>query len=462
MTFDAIVLGSHVALADGIVEKNIVIDDGKIVGITNDTPSCDVKINGNGLVSIPGAIDPHVHYGVYSSIENAAVSESHVAAIGGITTMMRMLRLGGSYKQSLDSHLRASSTTHYIDYAIHASIFNKSHVNEMEFCKEKGITSFKLYMNLGADVGHAFMDMEPNGNSLNEQYVQVNHEIVEDVVRTAASLNCPVLVHAEDYQMCSCGIKEAKEKNKDGLGYWSQSRSVDSEIKSIREVSKIAREVGCTLYFVHIGSQGAMNTIKEEKTNGTKIFVETCPHYLSLSYESQKDYLAKVMPPVRTKKDVAFMWGEIESAQIDSIGTDHVANQLKLKLGGNDVWDALPGFPGLGTMLPILISEGVNKGRISIEQLVRLTSLNSSKIFGMYPRKGTLSVGSDADITLIDLKKEQKVSNEIFGGFSDYSVYEDWSLKGWPVKTLVRGELMVENFEVIGKKGYGKFVNRIA
>lgn len=460
MTFDTVIVDSHVVLPTGIVEKNIVIDDGKIVRFTNDLPSCDVKINGSRLVSIPGVIDPHVHYGVYSPIEEAALTESHVAAMGGITTMMRMLRLAGSYKQSLDSHLQASSGSHYIDYAIHASVFNKHQADEMKFCIEKGITSFKLYMNLGGDVGHAYMDMEPGKNALCDQQVEVNQEIIEQVVTTAASHNCPVIVHAEDYQMCSCGIREAKEKNEDGLGPWSRSRSIESEVKAIKTISKMAKKVNCTLYFAHIGSRGAMDSIKQEKMNGSKIYVESCPHYLSLSYETQKGYLAKVMPPVRTDNDMAFMWKEIQSGQVDSIGTDHVANRLKMKLGGDNVWDALAGFPGLGTMLPIMISEGVNKNKISLEQLVRLTSLNAAKIFGMYPKKGTLSVGSDADITMIDLKKEHKVSNEMFGGFSDYIVYDGWSLKGWPVKTLVRGEIIVDDFEVIGKSGYGKFVSR--
>ena len=154
MTFDTVIIGSHVVLPTGIVDKNIVLDDGKIATLTNEIPSCDLKINANELLAIPGVIDPHVHYGVYSPIEQAAVSESHAAAIGGVTTMMRMLRLGDSYKKSLLSQLDASSKSHYVDYAIHASIFNNQQVDEMEYCVENGITSFKLYMNLGGDVGH--------------------------------------------------------------------------------------------------------------------------------------------------------------------------------------------------------------------------------------------------------------------------------------------------------------------
>ena len=121
---------------------------------------------------------------------------------------------------------------------------------------------------------------------------------------------------------------------------------------------------------------------------------------------------------------------------------------------------SLAGFPGIGTSLPLLLSEGVNKNRITLQQLVNITSTNTAKIFGMYPTKGSFEPDSDADITLIDLNKEQKVTNDLFGGFSDYLIYEDWKLKGWPVKTIVRGQTVSEDFQVVGKCGYGKLVSR--
>ena len=460
MTFDTVIIGSHVVLPTGIVDKNIVLDDGKIITLTNEIPSCDLKINADELLAIPGVIDPHVHYGVYSPIEQAAVSESHAAAIGGITTMMRMIRLGDSYKKSLLSQLDASSKSHYVDYTAHASIFNHQQVDEMKYCVENGITSFKLYMNLGGDVGHVYMEMQPGKNLLQEQHVEVNSEIVQRVVEEAASLRCPLVVHAEDYEECACGIKKAKKKNLDGLPAWSKSRPTESESKSIKTISKFARDSNCVLYFAHIGSRRALEQINEEKKNGTKILTETCPHYLTLSHEKQEGYLAKVMPPVRSKDDVSFVWNTINQNQIDTVGTDHVANQLKLKLDGDTVWDALAGFPSIGVSLSLLLSEGVNKNRITISQLTNLTSLNAAKIFGMYPAKGSLETNSDADITLVDLKKEQKATSELFGGFSDYTVYQDWKLKGWPVKTIVRGEIISEDFQVIGKQGYGKLVSR--
>ena len=178
-----------------------------------------------------------------------------------------------------------------------------------------------------------------------------------------------------------------------------------------------------------------------------------------MSHETQDDYLAKVMPPIRTQSDINSVWEAISKNQINTIGTDHVANQLKLKNDGDSVWDALAGFPGVGTLLPILLSEGVNKNKISLNQLVELTSYNASKIFGM-KSKGSIEIGYDADITIIDLKKEQKASSFLFGGFSDYLVYDGWMLKGWPVRTMVRGETIAQDFEVIGRRGFGELVPR--
>lgn len=143
------------------------------------------------------------------------------------------------------------------------------------------------------------------------------------------------------------------------------------------------------------------------KKLGTKIFVETCPHYLTLSYEKQQGYLAKVMPPIRTENDRKAIWNALSTNLIDTIGTDHVANQLKLKLDGDDVWGALAGFPGIGTVLPILLNDGVNQNKITLEQFVQFTSTNAAKIFGMYPQKGFLAKDSDADIAIIDLKKKK-------------------------------------------------------
>lgn len=457
MTYDAVVVDSHVVLPRGIVDRNIVIDDGRVVGLVTDTPPCDLKINGAGLVSVPGPIDPHVHYGVYSPINEAAITESHAAAIGGITTMMRMLRLGGPFTTDLQPQLDAASSTHHVDYAVHASIFTERQVDEMDYCMEKGIASFKIYMNLGGDVGHVYMDMPPHSTQLQDTQVDVTEDLVEKIVHRAASLGCPVLVHAEDYESCACGIKTAKKERQDGLAAWSASRDPRYEAKAIRMVCRYGRKYGCTIYFVHIGSRAALEQIRTERLLGTKVHVESCPHYMVLSHENRHDYLAKVMPPIRSSADNEAVWMAMSGGHIDTVGTDHVANRLARKVG-SDVWDSLAGFPGIGTAVPILLSEGVNRGRLSLEQFVRLTSANAARIFSLHNQKGSLEAGSDADIAMLDLRHEHKVTPDLFGGFSDYIVYDGMNLRGWPVRTIVRGVVVAEDFEVVAKPGHGKFV----
>lgn len=449
---DSVIVGSHVVTPDGVVDANIVIQDGKISGLTHDVPDCD-KIDATGLVSIPGAVDPHVHYGVYSPIGEAALTESRAAALGGVTTMMRMLRLGGSYKKGLEAQLSGGAGRHHVDYAVHASIFDLGQAREMEYCASRGVTSFKLYMNLGSDAGHVYMDMDPGSGDLNPARVEVDDGVVGAVVREAARLGCPVLVHAEDYEQCSCGMREAQEQGRDGLEAWSDSRPPESEAGAISRACEHAREHGATLYFVHLGSRAALEQVRLERGRGTRVYAETCPHYFSLSHD-REGYLAKVMPPVRSARDVSAVWEALRSGAIDCVGTDHVANRLDLKLGGERVWGALAGFPGIGTMLPLLLSEGVARGRLSLEDLARLSAANAARIFGMRS-KGQIRPGADADIAVLDLRMQKRVDSSQLCGYSDYAVYDGWMLRGWPVKTLVRGKMVAEDFEVVGSPSHG-------
>ena len=143
------------------------------------------------------------------------------------------------------------------------------------------------------------------------------------------------------------------------------------------------------------------------------------------------------------------------------MGTDHVANRLELKMGKGDLWSALAGFPGIATMLPVLLSEGVNRDRIGIERVAEVTSYNTARIFGMYPRKGTIQEGSDADLAIVDMDLEQKVTPELLQSYSDYTIYDGWKLKGWPVLTMVRGKVVMEDGLVEGATlGHGQFVGR--
>ncbi len=455
----------------GIVQTNVMIETGKIKALRKSTQSVQASrtINAEGKYVLPGIIDPHVHYGVYTPIEEAAKTESKSAAIGGVTTMMRMLRMYEPY-ENIEKHLQASKYTHHVDYSIHASILRPNQIKDIRYLKKKfGINSFKIYANLGEDVNRILMDLEPGTSEPVEQEVNISDQIISDIIQEASMANSPVLVHAEDPVICSRLQKQKQIRSEltgtkiTSLKVWSECRPPASEAKAIAKVGANAREFGSSIYFVHIGSGTALDSILTEKEKGnSNLYTETCPHYLTHTSDFF-DVTGKVVPPLRTKIDVQSMWFGIMNGVIDTVGSDHVANRLLIKRGQGDIWSARAGFPGIATLLPVLLSKGVNERRINLERVAELTSYNAARIFGLYPKKGTLEKESDADITIIDLDLLRKVTPEILQSYSDYSIYEGWELQGWPVFTLVRGRVIMENGEVDKNScGYGEYVRTAA
>lgn len=446
----------------GIVETNIMIEDGRIKALSNsaDNISASIKIDARGRYVLPGAIDPHVHYGVYTPIDEAARTESRSAAVGGVTTMMRMLRLYDSYR-TVTKQLQASKGNHFIDYSIHASILRPEQVKDVPYLKELGINSLKIYMNLGADLNHIYMDQEPGAHEIRDGEVDMTDELLSSIVREGARANSTVLVHAESPTMCSEHMRIGKEKQMSGLAAWSDCRPSSSEATSVAKASELGRKFGANLYFVHIGSAAALDAILSEREKGrSNYYIETCPHYLTHTVDFD-NIRGKVVPPIRSKSDLQSMWSALRNGIVDTIGTDHVANRLDIKMGKGDIWTALAGFPGIATMLPVLLSHGVNQDRISIEKVAEVTSYNTARIFGMYPKKGTIQPGSDADLTIVDLDLEQKVTPDLLQSYSDYTIYDNHRLRGWPVMTIVRGKVVMENGQVDSKAlGHGEFVPR--
>ena len=446
----------------GIVETNIMIEEGKIKALTSSANeiSASIKVDAKGKYVLPGAIDPHVHYGVYTPINEAARTESRSAAVGGVTTMIRMLRLYESYR-NVTRQLDASKKNHYIDYSIHASILRPEQLNEITYLKELGINSLKIYMNLGADLNHIYMDLEPDSRGIRDHEVNMTDELMVGIVNEGSKAHSTVLVHAENPTMCSVHMREAKKKGATGLKAWSDSRPRSSEAESVVKISELGRNFGANLYFAHIGSTAALDAILAQRQKGrSNYYIETCPHYLTHTVDFGK-VTAKVVPPLRSKSDLQSMWSALRNGLVDTIGTDHVANRLEMKTGKGDIWSALAGFPGIATMLPVLLSHGVNQDRITIEKVAEVTSYNTARIFGMYPKKGTIEPGSDADLTIVDLDIEKKVTPDLLQSFSDYTIYDGHKLKGWPVMTIVRGSIVMEEGQVDNKAvGYGEFVPR--
>jgi dihydropyrimidinase len=471
----------------GVLKTNILIENGKIKELTNSSASVNYSrsINANGKYVLPGLVDPHVHYGVFSPVEMAAATESKSAAFGGVTTIMRMLRVYESYKDEITKHLGASANNHFIDYGIHASILNSEQVKDISYLYQSGIHSFKLYMNLGSTDNRILMDMHPYRNLRLPKNVFVSDKLCASVIDESSTLkNSVVLVHAEDHDTCANLIEEKKLKKSttessaldadpenvknntptpdmdNPLDIWSKCRPTESEVIAIKKIMNMARKFGSNIYFVHIGSNGALDAILHERQiGGCNAYIETCPHYLTHSVDFH-DLRGKVVPPLRSKNDIASLWSAIKNGVIDTIGTDHVANTLSLKFGeNNDIWTALAGFPGVATMLPVLLHYGVNLRQLPMLRLVEMTSYNTSKIFGMFPKKGTIQKGSDADLVIVDVDLVQKVTPDLLQSSSDYTIYDGIKMQGWPITTISRGKIIMENGIVFPENlGHGEFI----
>jgi len=529
--------GSVVIPKVGITNTNIMIENGKIKDLSKsiNNISYSKSIDATGKFILPGLIDPHVHYGVYTPIEHAAKTESKSAAIGGVTTMIRMLRLYSNYRNNIKKQIEASEKNHIIDFTIHCSILINQHLDDIpHLVRDIGINSFKVYMNLGSNLNNIHMDLNPMEEEIRSGKVEITDDFLEKIVKITSSFNSILLVHAEDPDICYTEIKKEiidKDKNKNNkltqennenfivpagnqqqsiigesikkdndfpsekklnnnnnnngirhikkdvskrehkkenqilvetnlLKLWSRCRPSHSEVKSIKKMGELGRKYNSNIYFVHIGSSAAIDAIIHEKEQGRcNLYIETCPHYLTHTYEFN-DLRGKVVPPLRSKHDVQSVWYALRNGIIDTIGTDHVANKLSLKLNPNgDLLESLSGFPGIATMLPVLLSEGVNKGRINLERVTEVTSYNTSRIFGLYPKKGSIQKESDADLVIVDLNLTKKVTPELLQSYSDYTIYDGWNLSGWPITTIVRGNVVMENFKVDETfYGYGKFL----
>jgi len=245
----------------------------------------------------------------------------------------------------------------------------------------------------------------------------------------------------------------------DGLEAWNKARPGFCEAESAAKACYLAKATGAKIGIVHVSSPETLDIIEYFRLKGLNVLAEACPQYLCLNHEDGRvfrPFTAKITPPVRSLKDNLSLWQGLGQGRFSIMGTDHCSNLLRRKLGSN-IWETRPGFPGLETYLPILLSEGVNKDRISINQLVSLCCCGNARAFGLFPNKGVLCPGADADLVIVDLNMEKKVGNSNYQGFSDFSPYHGWNLKGWPVLTMVRGTVVMKNGEIIGRAGHAKY-----
>ena len=425
----------------------------KMIGV-NLPVTADREIDATGKFIFPGGIDPHVHLdmpfmGTYSS-DNYETG-TRAALYGGTTMVIDFVlqKQGNSLHAALNEWRGRSDGNCVGDYSFHIAVtdYNEETKKEIQsFIEDEGITSFKTFM---AYKGALMID--------DRQMVG----LMQEVKKHGGLIN----VHATNGDMIDFLVAKHRSEGKMAPLYHYLSQPEITEAEASGRFADMSFYTGCPGYIVHLTCEGALNAIRNATRRNQKVFVETCIQYLILDaslYEQNFEGAKWVMsPPLREKKDQEALWAGINQGLVQVVATDHCPFMWEQKLMGKDDFSKIPnGHPAIENRMELLFSEGVNKGRISLNKYVEVASTNAAKIFGMFPRKGTIAAGSDADIVIFDAEEKHTLSAKNHHMNVDYSGYEGWEVTGKVKTVLLRGQIVIDNGTCTAQKGYGQFIKR--
>ncbi len=434
---------------------DIFIEGEKISSLGNNlNVKADEEIDAKGKLIFPGGIDPHVHLdmpfmGTFSS-DNYETGT--LAALHGGTTMVIDFILqtqGKSLHSALEEWRGRSDGNAFGDYSFHMAVtdFNDETKKEIkDLIDKEGITSFKTFM---AYKGALMIDDRQMIGLMNE-------------VRDRGGL---VTVHATNGDMIDFLAAKHRSEGKLSPLYHYLSQPEITESEAAGRFVDMAYHTDVPSYIVHLTCEGALNQVRDATRRDQKVFVETCIQYLILDaslYEKDFEGAKWVMsPPLREKKDQASLWAGLNQGLVQVVGTDHCPFEWKKKLMGEKDFSKIPnGHPAIEHRMELLYSEGVDKGKISLNKYVEVTSTNAAKIFGMFPQKGSIGIGADADLVIFDPKKKHVLSAKTHHMNVDYSGYEGWEVTGKVETVILRGTVAVNKGNERINKGYGKFIKR--
>lgn len=441
--------------SDKELNADILIDGGKISLIKeNINIETEFTIEASNKLVIPGGIDVHTHLDMpYGDIKTRDDFETGTiaAAFGGTTSIIdfAIQSKGQTLKDSLNIWLDKGKNA-VLDFGLHLIItdVNPYVLSEIKEVIEKGVTSFKLFT------------AYPNRLMLSD-------EKIFQVMLKASENGGLILMHAENGEAIEYLINQALQQGKKEPIYHALTRPSQLEAEAVYRSIMLASLADVPIYFVHISSGDAMDVINFSKQRYEKIFSETCPHYLLLTedelrepnFEGAKYVLS---PPLRKKADLKRLWSAIQKNEIDTIATDHCPLNFETdkKLGVDDFTKIPNGGPGIENRVQLMYHFGVVEGKISLNRWVELISTNPAKIFGLYPEKGTISVGSDADIVIWNPDAEHTISASTHHMNVDYNMFEGFKIKGNAEVVISNGEIIIQNNKFVGRRGRGKFLKR--
>ncbi len=445
--------GTVVTAAD-LHRADVLIEGEHVKAIGHDLKADGAEIiDAKGMFVLPGGIDPHVHLdmpfmGTFSSdnYETGTLAALH----GGTTTVIDFIlqTQGKSLRHALETWQGRMNGNLYGDLAWHMAVtdFNDDTKKEVkEMIEQEGITSFKTFM---AYKGALMIDDRQMVGLMNE--VKANGGIVT--------------VHATNGDMIDFLVQKNRAEGNTAPLYHYLSQPEITEAEATGRFADMASYTGVPAYVVHMTCEGALNHVRDAARRNQRVLAETCIQYLLLDaslYEKADGAKWVMSPPLREKKDQAALWGAIDQGTVQVVATDHCPFTLEQKAMGKNDFSKIPnGHPAIEHRMELLFSEGVNKKRITLNKFVEITATNPAKIFGMFPRKGTIGIGSDADIILLDPNEKHTLSAKTHHMNTDYSGYEGMELTGKVKTVILRGQVAIHNGEVKIKKGYGQFVKR--
>ncbi len=450
MLFDLAIKGGTLVLPGlGLLRADLALKGERIAGLFDPTHSPRAReiIAAKGKYVLPGIIEPHAHLGLGDPVKDY-LTETSSAALGGVTTVISLLRGPAPIRELYEDALAAAAPRSLIDYAFRATLMTEEHLRSVRECFESlGVTSFKFYLTYRGP------DAEIMGiPGIDDGFL---YECMREVASLPGALLC---LHAENIEIIQRLRQKLIASGRADLRAFSESRPSFTEAEAIGRATSLAGAAGCPILFLHLSSREGLEEVRRGRERFPSIYVETAPTFLTLTEDSDLGAVAKVKPPLRKGEDLEALWRGLKDGTIDTVGSDHVPRKRALKEA--DLWNPVTGVPGVATLLPVLLSEGVHKRGMSLEQVARVTSFNPARLYGLYPRKGCLAPGSEADLTLVDPELEKEVRAEELLSHADYSLYEGWRLKGWPVLTMVRGKVVMRDGKILGEAGCGRYVPR--
>ena len=403
----------------------------------------------DGLHVFPGLIDAHVHFGFGEKFTEYSTETAH-AALGGFSTILAFFLNNESYDDVFEREQAYARPRAHVDYGFHFSTASEDHLQNLaNYVSRYGVTSFKYFMNFKGEEGR-YLGLDGTDDGY-----------LYELLSCAAGIGgLTIVCHTENIEIVNRLRNAQLVKGINTLKEWESVKPAITEAENCIRAMFFAEKLGATIYIPHMSSAMGLEEVRRWRTRYDRVFVETCPHYLTHTSDMDLGGMGKANPPFRSSDDREALWAALADGSVDVVASDHCPRKRATK--DKTFWLASQGFPGTATILPVLLHEGHHKRGLSLQRICSLMSTRPANIFNIDDRKGSVRVGGDADLTLVDLNKERVVASAELGSYSDYSIYDGWTFKGWAVETILRGKTIMRDHKLVGPAGYGTYLRRDA